>query len=362
MGDAGKFSFWNKIKEWFSNLGIKEEDKEKLEQVNSFKRGMIRTGNVTSDIWRVASFVIIFLLLFLVYFIMANGLNFNQINLILKHASVIGLLTLGMALVILIGDIDLSLGSMLALIAGFTVLIFNATNSITLTLLFAIIFGSICGLFNGIFVGILKMPAFIVTLATMLIYRSISHFVMNEMDLVRYSLDSSLSRYQLFIDIGNNTFILPIVGIIFLIMVGVMVYITTSTKFGKSVYAVGSNTKAAKLAGINVKWIKVFVFMIAGILVGIAAFLHLAQNGSATPASVGINYELYAIAGAVLGGISMAGGKGKMIGVLFGALSFVLLDKIINVTGANPLINDTIKGAILLLAIGLQMIQKRAKR
>ena len=133
-------------------------------------------------------------------------------------------------------------------------------------------------------------------------------------------------------------------------------YLSTSTKFGKRVYALGSNERAAQLSGINVSMTRVLVFVIAGVLMGIASFLYVANVGSVDPATSGKNYELYSIAGVVIGGISMSGGRGRILGVVFGSMSFTIIDKIITALGLNPLINDTIKGAILLLAIAVQML------
>jgi ribose transport system permease protein len=98
--------------------------------------------------------------------------------------------------------------------------------------------------------------------------------------------------------------------------------------------------------------------VLAGLLFGLAAFLYVANNGSVDPATSGKNYELYAIAGVVIGGISMSGGRGLMLGVVFGSMSFTMIDKIINALGINPLINDSIKGIILLLAIAVQLLPR----
>lgn len=147
-----------------------------------------------------------------------------------------------------------------------------------------------------------------------------------------------------------------------IVVVALMTYLTTSTKFGKKVYAIGSNEKASALSGINVSLTRVAVFMIAGVLMGIASFLYVANVGSVDPATSGKNYELYAIAGVVIGGISMSGGKGSVLGIAFGSMAFTIIDKIINAMGVNPLINDTIKGAILLLAIAIQMLPSITRR
>ena len=208
-------------------------------------------------------------------------------------------------------------------------------------------------------IGRLKMPAFIVTLATMLMFRSIAQTIMNSNKWTIYQLNAKLSQWQTLWKIGNASMPairIPYMVIIFLIVVILMTYVTTNTKFGKRVYAIGSNEKAAHLSGINVWQTRIVVYAIGGILIGFATFLYVANVGSVDPATSGKNYELYAIAGVVIGEISMSGGKGRLSGVLFGAMSFTIIDKIITALGLNPLINDTIKGGILLLAIGVQML------
>ena len=117
------------------------------------------------------SFVLVFLAILLVYVIANGGLTLNAGMNVLRHSAVIGTIAIGMGIVCLTGEIDLSVGSMLALVAGFSVVVFNMTGSILLTLVFAVVFGAVCGLVNGFLVGVVQMPAFIVTLATMLIYR-----------------------------------------------------------------------------------------------------------------------------------------------------------------------------------------------
>ena len=274
-----------------------------------------------------------------------------------RHSTVIGIIALGMGLIILTGDIDLSVGSQLALVGGLTVMVFNSTNSIVLALVFAVGMGVVLGLINGLLVGAVKMPAFIVTLATMLMYRSIAQTVMNSNNWTIYQLDAGLSQWQPLWVIGNQSVLqIPILVLILVAVVAAMTYLSTSTKFGKRVYALGSNERAAQLSGINVSLTRILVFVVAGVLMGIASFLYVANVGSVDPATSGKNYELYAIAGVVIGGISMSGGKGRILGVVFGSMSFTIIDKIITALGLNPLINDTIKGAILLLAIAVQML------
>lgn len=304
------------------------------------------------------SFIVIWACILVAYLIINWGATtINGVMNILRHSAVVGIMSFGMGLVIITSGIDLSVGSMLSLIGGIGVVTFNASNSIALTLLAVLAMGALLGFINGILIGKVKMPPFIVTLATMLIYRSLAQYYLRTLKLSIYNMDGSLSRYDAFYNFGQYKIVdfLPMAGLILILVTAIMVFISTCTKFGKSVYAIGSNEKAARLAGIDVEWTQVAVYTITGVLCGISAFMWLAMNGSVDPATIGKSNEMYAIAAVVIGGISMAGGKGKLLGVLFGAMSYTIIDKIISSLGLDALINDTIKGSILLLAVFVQI-------
>ena len=303
------------------------------------------------------NFVFIMLAIFVAYLIFNQGATtWNGVMNILRHSAVVGIMAFGMGMVIISGGIDLSVGSMLALVASFSVVVFNATNSVIVTLLFAIIFGGICGLLNGVLIGLVKMPPFIVTLATMLIYRSIAQYTLRTTGSSIFNMDGTLSHYDQFYGFGNaKVLTIPVMGLVLILITVIIVFIGTCTRFGKTIYAVGSNEKAARLAGVNVKFTCVMVYVITGLLVGVSSFCWLAMNGSVDPATLGKSNEMYAIAAVVIGGISMSGGKGKLLGVLFGAMSYTIIDKIIAAVKVDALINDTIKGAILLIAVMIQI-------
>lgn len=303
------------------------------------------------------SFILIFAAIFVGYLIINQGATtWSGVMNILRHSAVVGIIAFGMGLVIITGGIDLSVGSMLALVGGMSVVVFNACNSVIVTLLFALALGGVCGLVNGMLIGKMKMPPFIVTLATMLIYRSIAQYYLRTTGSSIYNMNGTLSSYDAFYGFGQAKLAtVPVVGLVFLVVCALVVFMSTSTKFGKTVYALGSNEKAARLAGINVEWTSVLVYVITGLLTGLGAFLWMAMNGSVDPATLGKSNEMYAIAAVVIGGISMSGGKGKILGIAFGAMSYTIIDKIIASLGFDALINDTIKGTILLLAVMVQI-------
>lgn len=304
--------------------------------------------NTVGRAWSQYSFIIVMFIVMIVYAIAigANGNSFkwSHIAAILgsQNTCIVGTMALGMALVIITGQIDLSIGSSLVLTTSATILAFNVTNSILVMILTALVVGSLCGLINGLLVGLAKMPPFIVTLGTMLIYRSLTLSFVRTMDSSvtgsnssQFAMIRTNSKYNFLrmqfgtgkLEIGG--FSIPYITFVFLLMVILFVVISKKTKYGKSVYAVGSNEKSAHLAGINTTFVKISVFVITGFLVGVASFLQACKIGNITPASSGQSYEMYAIAAVVLGGINMAGGRGKMLGVLFGALSYTTINFII---------------------------------
>ena len=325
-------------------------------------------------VWSQYSFIIVMFIVMIVYAIAisanGNAFKWSHIAAILgsQNTCIVGTMALGMALVIITGQIDLSIGSSLVLTTSATIVAFNMTNSITVMILTALIVGGLCGLINGLLVGLAKMPPFIVTLGTMLIYRSLTLSVVRTMDssitgsnssqfaMLRTNNKYNFLRMQFGtgkLQIGG--FSIPYITFVFLLMVILFVVISKKTKYGKSVYAVGSNEKSAHLSGINTTFVKVSVFVITGLLVGVASFLQACKIGNITPASSGQSYEMYAIAAVVLGGISMSGGRGNLLGVLFGALSYTTINFIIvSIPSLSVDIQDTFQGLVLIIVILIQ--------
>ena len=330
--------------------------------------------NTVGRAWSQYSFIIVMFIVMIVYAIAigANGNSFkwSHIAAILgsQNTCIVGTMALGMALVIITGQIDLSIGSSLVLTTSATILAFNVTNSILVMILTALVVGSLCGLINGLLVGLAKMPPFIVTLGTMLIYRSLTLSFVRTMDSSvtgsnssQFAMIRTNSKYNfLRMQFGTGKlkiggFSSPYITFVFLLMVILFVVISKKTKYGKSVYAVGSNEKSAHLAGINTTFVKISVFVITGFLVGVASFLQACKIGNITPASSGQSYEMYAIAAVVLGGINMAGGRGKMLGVLFGAISYTTINFIIvSIPSLSVDIQDTFQGLVLIIVILIQ--------
>jgi len=333
-------------------------------------------GALIGRVWSQYSFVFVLFIIMIGYAITissnGNAFKWSHIAAILssQNTVIVGTMALGMACVIITGQIDLSVGSSLVLCTGVTIMVFNMTNSIILMVIAAIVTGALCGAVNGLLVGLGKMPPFVVTLGTMLIYRSLTLSVVRKIDPAisgssssQFAMLSDNSNYEFLrmkfgtgkLALGN--FSLPYIFFVFLLVAIIFIVMSKNTKYGKTVYAVGSNEKSARLAGINVTWVKVSVFILTGICVGIASLMQACKIGNVTPASSGVSYEMYAIAAVVLAGVNMAGGKGNMIGVIFGALSYTTINFIIvSIPGLSVDIQDTFQGLVLIVVILIQTV------
>ncbi len=331
-------------------------------------------GATVGRIWSRYSFIFVLVIIMIGYAITikstGNPFNWGHIASILgsQNTCIVGTIALGMAFVIITGQIDLSVGSSLVLCTGMTIMAFNVTNSIPLMILAALVSGALCGAVNGVLVGLGKMPPFVVTLGTMLIYRSLTLSVVRQIDPAISG--SSSSQFAMLSDNSNYEFLrmkfgtgkltlgsfsIPYITLVFLLMAVLFIVISKKTKYGKSVYAVGSAEKSAKLSGVNVTWIKISVFILTGLCVGVASILQACKIGNVTPASSGVSYEMYAIASIVLGGVSMAGGRGNLLGVIFGALSYTTINFIIvSIPGLSVDIQDTFQGLVLIVVILIQ--------
>lgn len=338
------------------------------------KNAGARLLKTAGNCWSKYSYVFVFVIILIVYAITinANGNTFNpgHISGILssQNTVIVGTMAIGMALIIITGQIDLSLGSSLVLCTGVTIMAYNASGGNVLVMLLAALgSGLICGTINGVLVAYAKMPPFIVTLGTMLIYRSLTLSVVRELDPAltgssssQFSMLSSMNSYDfLRMKFGTGSLNLgikiPYISFLFVALTLLFIFLMSSTKYGKSVYAVGSNEKTARLTGINVEGVKLSVFSVTGLLVGVASFIQACKIGNVTPASSGTSYEMYAIAAVVLGGVNMAGGRGKILGVFFGALSYTTINFIIvSIPSLSPDIQNTFQGLVLICVILVQ--------
>lgn len=268
----------------------------------------------------------------------------NILNL-LRQVSINALIAFGMTFVILTGGIDLSVGAILALsgalMAGFMV---HGTDP-AIAIIYACIIGLALGVINGLLISTAKMAPFIATLATMTIFRGLT-MVYTDGNPITGLSDSFW--FQVF---GRGyMFGLPVPAITVIIVFIFATIILNKTQFGRHIYAIGGNEKASVISGVKVDKIKIMVYAINGLLAALAGSIVVSRLNSAQP-TAGTSYELDAIAAVVLGGTSLSGGKGKILGTLIGALIIGTLNNGLNILGVSSFYQMIVKGSVILLAV-----------
>ena len=302
------------------------------------------------------------LLLIIATCVNPNFFTWNNITNIFVQSSMVGLVAMGMSMVISAGQIDISVGAQIAIIGGFGIEVLNSTGSVWVMLLFCCAFGIAIGTVNGLLVSMGHMPPMIATLAMQSACRSIiKHFGSGG----PFTVDKTIyeSFRQLAVGgIGVGKFKVPYLMLIF-IAAGIIFHIIMKhTKLGKHIYAVGSNETSARLAGINVALIKTVVFSIAGLMCGIAAVIYASRMTAVAASSAAVNYEMDAIAAVAIGGTSMSGGRGKIIGTFVGVLMFKIINNILTAADVSTFLNGAISAAIIVIAVLLQGFQNRSRK
>ncbi|TGG93425.1 ABC transporter permease [Natronospirillum operosum] len=278
-------------------------------------------------------------------------LNTRNISNVLRQVSYTGIIAIGMTFVIIAGGIDLSVGSMLALVGVVLMYIVNAiadpVQAVIMGMLGAVLVGALFGLFNGILVTKGRIAAFVVTLASMSIFRSLALYFTDAGEIT--------TRNPLFNNIGGGFFLgLPIPVWTFLAMAIVAHILLMHTAYGRHVCAVGSNAQVARYSGIRVQRVIMSTFVIAGVCVGVSAIMLASRLNSVSPSDAGYFYELDAIAAVVIGGTALAGGRGSIWGTVIGALILGIINNMLNLMGVSPYLQGLMKGAVILAAVLLQ--------
>jgi ribose transport system permease protein len=283
----------------------------------------------------------------------------NLLN-VANQIAVIAILAAGMTLVIITGGIDLSVGSLVALSAVLGTLLirqFAGAESATpvgmvLCCLIAILACGLVGMLSGLVITAFEVPSFIVTLGVMMMASGAAFLV-----------SAGESIYQLpdsFVWLGRGADLagIPNAVILMLLLYIVIYFILTRTAFGRYVYAVGGNAEAARLAGVRVALVVVLVFALNGLLAGLGGVVMASQLKSGSP-TYGQMYELYVIAAVVVGGTSLSGGEGNVLGTLLGALLIAVIQNGMNLTGVESYTQRVVLGGIIIVAVLLDRVKRR---
>ena len=317
--------------------------------------------------------VFIFLAMFIgMWFLSDAFLQPRNLLNIVRQISVMGLIAIGVTMVIITTGIDLSSGSVLALAAVVAASLAQSPDwasakypglalPVIVPILAALAIGALCGSINGWLIARFKIPAFIATLGMMTIARGFA-LIYSDRPV------SGLTDTYNFIGQGELLKILPIpdqpplgipIPIIILAVVAVGAHIMlNSTRFGRHIYAIGGNEQAARISGLNVGRIKIGVYMIAGLLSGLAGLVLSSRIGSGQP-GLGVGYELDAIAAAVIGGTSLSGGIGTIWGTIVGALIIGVLNNGLDLLNVSAYWQTIVKGSIIVIAV---IIDERKNR
>ncbi|MDY0870748.1 ABC transporter permease [Dongia rigui] len=280
-----------------------------------------------------------------------NPLFLSPINLgnTANLVGLFGLFAIGQAFVIITGGIELSVGSIIALLGVlFVDLMVNHGVSWPVALLLMLVLGMLMGLMHGLFITRLHLQPFIVTLCGLLIYRGVARFYTADAT-AGFAFGDSFPTLE-WLTTGRF-FGVPHSFIAMSVVAALMWVVLHRSVFGRHLYAVGKNEEAARYSGIDTKRVIVAAYVICGLLTAISAIFFAMYTRSISPSSHGNFYELYAIAAAVLGGFSLRGGEGSIVGVVLGAILLQVLQNLVNLLGIPSSLNFAVMGSVILIGV-----------
>ncbi|WP_336865801.1 ABC transporter permease [Peribacillus frigoritolerans] len=299
-----------------------------------------------SGIWQKFGPLLALVLLFIVITVLnPSFMEPNNILNLLRQTSINALIAFGMTFIILTGGIDLSVGSILALSSALMAGMMVSGLDPILAILVGILLGAIMGGINGILVSKGKMAPFIVTLATMTIFRGLTLVYTDGKPI------TGIGDSVMFQMLGRGYFLgVPVPAVVMIIAFMILWFLLHKTSFGRKTYAIGGNERASRISGIKVDRVKVAIYGLAGTMAAIAGAILTSRLNSAQP-TAGQSYEMDAIAAVVLGGTSLSGGKGRLFGTLVGVLIIGTLNNGMNLLGVSSFYQQVVKGAVILIAV-----------
>ena len=317
------------------------------------QRDLRAGGGIRGLLGVLGAFVLLFLVLAILPQTSSSFLQVTNLSNVVRQITVNIILACGLTMAILIGGIDLSVGSIVAISGCLTAgLITNNGLPVGAAVLIGLLSGVVFGAFNGVFISRTNIPPFIVTLATMNIGRGIVRLYTNSRTiLVSDEVFTFMGRGMIF---G----VIPVQLLYIVLFCAIAWFVLNRTKTGRHMYAVGDNEQAALYTGINVRRVKFAVYVFAGFFAAVAGIIAASRTSSGLY-TTGEGYEMDAIAAVVLGGTSMTGGVGRLSGSIIGAMIIGILDNGMNILGLNSSWQYVVKGAVLLIAVLIDYFKKR---
>lgn len=297
--------------------------------------------------------IMIFTILVIVLFsiLTPDFFSLNNFKLILDQNTTMFIVAIGMTMVILLGGMDLSVGSVLAVTATSVGLFLSKGVSPVIAALLGVVIGVLCGVVNGYFIAVRKIPDIIVTLATMYIFRGVAVGISGGTWMNNFP--DSFRFFGQGIVLGIS---FPL--IIALLLIAIFIYLLKYTRRGRRIYSVGGNSSAAKLAGINVARTKFLVYVLTGMLVGIASVIFAAKVGSVQASTAGNSLSFEVMAAVLIGGGSIFGGVGTIGGTMLGVLFMGIVKNGLIIAKVSPFWVDATTGFLIILAIVINTLQR----
>ncbi|GHU68312.1 ribose ABC transporter permease [Clostridia bacterium] len=286
-----------------------------------------------------------------------NFLSLPNIMTILKQTSIIAVVAVGQFFVLVGGDFDLSVGSTVSLtgvVFGGAMVIYGMNPVVAF--IFALLVGISIGLINGFLVTKVGLPAFIGTMATMMSCSGLSYLITKAAPIVNLPDSIAWIGRQAIGDV--RVFGVPYLTIIMIAVFIIAYFVSEKTNFGRHIFAMGGNSEAAYLSGINTKGYKLTTFVLAGAIASIASVMLVSRLAAADP-NAGSGYEFESITACVIGGTAITGGKGRIIGVLLGSIFLALLFNGMTLTNVNTFVQQIMKGIVLAVAVGIDVNKNR---
>ncbi len=306
-----------------------------------------------AEIYRRYGTILIFVGIFILASLVSpTFLTEGNLTNVLRQVVVVSLLACGVTFIIILGHIDVSLGSVLALTGTIAASVMSMTQSLPLALAAGVGLGMVTGLINGFVITYFRIPAFIMTLAMTTVARGA---------VLLYTGGVPVTNLGHFKVIGQGSLgIIPVSVVILFFVIGATWVLLNKTKFGRYVYAVGGNPKAAIASGINADRVVIKAFILNGVLCAVAGIVYMSRINSGQPAG-GLSYEFDAITAVVVGGTSLMGGTGTITGTIVGALIIGVINNILNLLNVSSYWQQIIKGLIIAVAVILDVKTKTAR-
>lgn len=306
----------------------------------------------STSIQKLAAFAALLLLIIVFSFLTPYFFNYDNLITVFKQTTVTAIVALGVTIVIITAGIDLSLGSLVAVTGMTATMVLTNGGTSLVAIIVAIITGCLLGLFSGVVISYLKIPPFIATLGVMISARGLA-LVLSGGRPVYFTQNTFFNKIY-----SNDFLFVPMPVIYLFLLFFITWFLLNKSVIGRYIFAVGSNEETARLSGVPVYKTKIFAYMFSGFMCAVAGILMISRLSSGQP-SIASGLELDAIAATVIGGTSLAGGEGTVLGTLIGALIMSVLRNGLNLMQVNQFWQQVLIGLVVILAVYLDILRRQ---